>query len=220
MALGILFFLIFYAMGYASAKIGVGITSASTKMSLIIPVLFSTFILKEELGLIRLIALLAALLSVVLMSRNKDEKTNLRDILIPFLIFIGSGIIDTSINILQIETEKRQLSNETAVTLIFSGALIISLFLLLIRNRHLLKDFRSLGFGLLLGIPNYLSIYVMIKALGSGAFSSNQFYMVNNTGIMLLCFLLGLILFREKINVWKSLGLVLSIISIYLILYF
>jgi multidrug transporter EmrE-like cation transporter len=86
------------------------------------------------------------------------------------------------------------------------------------RNRHLLGDIRSLGFGILLGIPNYLSIVAMMKALGSGEFSFNTFYMVNNTAVMLLCFLLGLMLFREKLTWMRAAGLFLAILSIYLIL--
>jgi hypothetical protein len=51
MGLGCLFFAVFYAMGYASARIGVGITSASTKMSLVIPVFYNAIAFSETLHL-------------------------------------------------------------------------------------------------------------------------------------------------------------------------
>ncbi len=219
LCIGTLFFSVFYAMGYASAKIGVGITSASTKMSLVLPVLFGSLVLGEALGLRNLVALLLALVAVVLMSRNNDQKLNLKSLVLPFLIFIGSGLVDTVINVLRIELEKRQLDSGTSIIILFLGAFCSAMTVILIKDRHLLKDFRSLGYGILLGIPNYLSIYFMMKALGSGEFSSNQFYMINNTSVMILCFVAGLALFGEKINLSKGIGLLLSILSIYLILY-
>jgi drug/metabolite transporter (DMT)-like permease len=217
--LGILFFVVLYGMGYASANIGVGISSASTKMSLVIPVLYAALALHEPFGWSGVLALVCALGAVVLMSWNPGETGGRKNMLIPFLVFIGAGIVDTAINLLRMETEKRQLNHATSVIFIFTGALCASLILILIKDKRLLKDRRSLAYGFLLGIPNYFSIYAMMRALGSGAFSSNGFYMVNNTGIILICFILGIILFREKINLPKVAGLLLSVISIYLVLY-
>jgi drug/metabolite transporter (DMT)-like permease len=218
MGLGCLFFAVFYSMGYASARIGVGITSASTKMSLVIPVFYNAIALGESLYVHQVFALVFSLAAVVLMSFSPGEKPELKQLLLPFMIFIGSGIVDLSINMLRMETEGRHFNSGTSVILIFSGAICAASFIVLGFNRHLLKDLRSLGFGLLLGIPNYLSIVAMMKALGSGHFSFNTFYMVNNTAVMLLCFLLGLLLFGEKLSWTKAAGLLLAILSIYLIL--
>lgn len=217
--LGALFFSIFYLMGYSSAHIGVGITGASAKMSLIIPVLYGAIALKEGMDASKMIALLMALSAVVLMSLESGAKIEARTFLIPMVIFIGSGIIDTALNILQLTLKARGLNTKGAIALTFTGAACTALIVILVRNKKQLLDIRSILFGVLLGIPNYFSIYFMVSALRSGGWASNQFYMINNTGIMALCLLLGWLLFKEKVNAQKGVGFILAIISIYLVLF-
>lgn len=218
-SLGALFFSIFYLMGYSSAQIGVGITGASAKMALVIPVLYGAIALKEGMDAYKILALLLALSAVILMSLERGAKLEARAILIPLAIFIGSGIIDTALNVLQLALKSRGMDTRGAIALVFTGAMCTALIVMLARNRKQLLDIRSLLFGVLLGIPNYFSIYFMVSALRSGRWMSNQFYMINNTGIMALCLLLGWILFREKMNVQKGVGFLLAIISIYLVLF-
>jgi drug/metabolite transporter (DMT)-like permease len=216
--MGILFFTVFYAMGYASARIGVGITGASTKMSLVIPVLYGMVVLGEELWYQHILGLVFALLAILLMSVNPGEKLPVKKLFLPLFIFIGSGLVDLSINLLRMTLDDKQLDQRISIILIFSGALSAASMILLCKYRHLFRDLRSLGYGFLLGIPNYFSIYAMIKALGSGKFRTNDFYMINNTGIVVLCFVSGLLLFGEKLTWTKGTGLILSILSVCLIL--
>lgn len=216
LCLGVLFFLVFFAMGYASSHIGVGIASASSKMSLIIPVLFGTLILNESFDWIKILALIFAIVSVVLISYQPNSKLAFRYLLIPFLIFVGSGFIDTCLNLLQLHFSKHQLNKESAIALIFMGAFISILLYISLTQIKVLKDKRSFAFGLLLGIPNYFSVYFLILALGSGFLPSNHFYMINNTAIMLCSFIAALILFKEKINYRKLIGIALAVVAIYL----
>lgn len=215
--LGILFFAIFYAMGYASSKIGVGISSASAKLSLIIPVTYGAIALQEDFGIGKITALILAIPAVLLMTYKPGEKIALKTIAIPFAIFIGSGIIDTGLNLL--EKNLNGLPTATAIVYIFGTAFICSLIVSTAIKKPVYKNIKSMRFGLILGVPNYFSVYFMLLALGSGAFSSGQFYMINNTGVMLVSFVFAALLFSEKINLYKAIGLLMSIISIYLVLY-
>jgi drug/metabolite transporter (DMT)-like permease len=215
--LGIMFFGIFYSMGYASAKIGVGISSAASKLSLIIPVIFGAIMLNESFDFFRFLALFMAVPAVLLMSYNAEEKWKLSQFSIPMLIFLGSGIIDTSLNLIQ--KNYKHISSSTPITIIFSSALICSLLVLFLsKNKHN-NLFRSILFGVALGVPNYFSVHFMIKALGSGDFTSGQFYLINNTGVMIFSFIMARILFKERLNTLKFIGILLSILSIYLVLY-
>lgn len=215
--LGILFFAIFYAMAYSSSKIGVGISSAAAKLSLMIPVTFGALVLHESFGLLRIFALFLSIPAVVLMTYTKGEKWSLKTLLIPLIIFIGSGIIDTSLNILQ--KNLNGTSPSSVIILIFSMALASSIVFSIFTNVNLTREYKSLSHGIILGIPNYFSVHFMMLALGSGFLSSGQFYLVNNSLVMLLSFLLAWMFFSEKINFYKMLGIVISIISIYLILF-
>jgi drug/metabolite transporter (DMT)-like permease len=217
LVLGILFFAIFYAMAYSSAKIGVGISSAAAKLSLMIPVTFGAIVLHETFGVLRIIALFLSIPAVVLMTYNKGEKWSLKALLIPLIIFIGSGIIDTSLNILQKNLNGS--SPSSVIILIFSMALASSIVFSMVTKINLSREYKSLSHGIILGIPNYFSVHFMMLALGSGLLSSGQFYLVNNSLVMLLSFFLAWVFFSEKINLYKMLGIVISIISIYLILF-
>jgi drug/metabolite transporter (DMT)-like permease len=216
LSLGFLFFLVFFAMGFVSSNIGVGIASASSKMSLIIPVLFGTLILNESLNFVKILALFLAIISVVLISYHPKDKMALKFMLIPFFVFLGSGFIDTCLNLLQLHIQQNQLNNETAIALIFIGALVSIMVYILFFHSKLLSDKRSFSYGLLLGVPNYFSIYFLVLALGSGFLQSNHFYMINNTSVMLCSFIAALILFKEKINYRKLLGIALAVLAIYL----
>ena len=217
LGLGILFFTIFFAMAYSSSKIGVGISSAASKLSLMIPVTFGAIVLHEAFGVLRIIALLLSIPAVVLMTYKKGEKWSLKTLFIPLIIFIGSGIIDTSLNILQKNLNGS--SPSSVIILVFSMALVTSIVFSIATKVNLTKEYKSLSHGIILGIPNYFSVHFMLLALGSGFLSSGQFYLVNNSLVMLLSFLLAWLFFSEKINLYKFLGIGISIVSIYLILF-
>lgn len=216
---GLLFFSVFYCMGYSSSHIGVGITGAATKLSLIIPILFSTLVLHEPFSISKLLAILLALTSIVLMSNRDQGQQSLKFILIPLFIFLGSGTIDTLLGIMKQHLNKQNLSQATSIVLIFSGALLPASVLTLkqISNRKNLV--RDVALGCLLGIINYFSVHFMLLALGNGKFSMNEFFMINNSGVVALTFTAGLLLFGEKVNLRKMTGLALCLLSIFLILY-
>lgn len=217
LALGILFFAIFYAMAYSSSKIGVGISSAAAKLSLVIPVTYGALVLHEDFGLLRIVALCLSIPAVVLMTYKKGEKWTLKTLAIPLVIFIGCGIIDTALNVLQKNLNGS--SPSSVIVLIFSMALVSSIVFSMATKVNITKEFKSLSHGIMLGIPNYFSVHFMLLALGSGFLSSGQFYLVNNSMVMLFSFLLAWLFFSEKINLYKLLGIGISILSIYLILF-
>jgi drug/metabolite transporter (DMT)-like permease len=219
LGLGVLFFFTFYAMAYVSAKIGVGIASASSKMSLVIPVLAGVLFFGGEFGPSKIIAFILALIAVLLMSRQAGTSQRNKQLLLPFLVFLGSGIIDTALGMVEAMDLARHLDPEKQVIYIFSGAFLSAFVFIWLTQKHLLSDFRSLAFGMALGVPNYFSILVIVKAMASKVFLFHEFFMINNTGIMVLSFLLGLVLFGEKISPAKGIGIVLAITSIYLVLY-
>jgi drug/metabolite transporter (DMT)-like permease len=216
-ALGILFFLIFYAMGFASARIGVGISSASAKLSLMIPVIYGSLALGEELKILHILAVIIVIPAVLLMSYKKGEALNKRNIGIPLIIFLGSGIIDTALNLLA--NTGNTGSSDTGIIVIFSTALLCVLSYMKLKDLQVLKERRSIMYGFILGIPNYFSVYFLMLALNSGALKSGQFYLINNTGVMLVSYTAARLIFKEQIDRMKLSGITLACIAIYLVLF-
>ncbi len=218
LGLGILFFTVFFLMGKAAAIAGVGISSAAAKLSLIIPVLVGALLLNEPYSIGKFIGLILAILAVFLISKpNKKESQNSKKgLLLLVMVFIGSGLVDTLINQIQIMFSKENIDEATGVSVIFFGALCTSLIYKLIIRQQIISDQRSLVFGLMLGVPNYFSIYCLVLALGTKIFPSNQFYLINNVSIMLLSFLGAYFFFKETINKTKITGITMAIYAIYL----
>ena len=70
--------------------------------------------------------------------------------------------------------------------------------------------------GICLGVPNFFSIYLLLKSLSSGIDASVMFPFIN-VGTIVTGVLLGFIAFKESIDRNKVIGVLLAIIAIYLI---
>lgn len=220
--LGILFILIFNIMAKSSQINGVGVTSVATKMSLVIPVLFAVFYYKEVLSYLQVLGILLALAAVYLASiKNKMRKMDKSHFRLPLLVFLGSGIIDTSIKFVQegfLQPDDYPIFSST----VFGAAAISGfLFIGLKSTKHTtVFNFRSIIGGFCLGIPNYFSIFFLLRALNHESLNSSSVFTINNVAIVLFSTLLGILLFKEKLSLKNWVGVALSVISIVLVALF
>jgi drug/metabolite transporter (DMT)-like permease len=134
------------------------------------------------------------------------------------LLFVGSGIIDTSLKYIE---EQFVPVEEVAV---FSGSLfaIAAFFGSVLLGIKALKKRDSFGFkniiaGIILGVPNYYSIVFLIKALQTDGFESSTLFTLNNVAIVIVSSIVGLILFRERFSNNNKIGVFLAIIGIILV---
>lgn len=218
-ALGLLFILVFNLMAATSQKLGISVASVATKMSLVIPVLFGVILYREALVYLEIIGIILALFAVFFASlKEKKIKTEKWAFVLPLLVFLGSGIIDTSIKYAQevhIQEEEYPIFSAT----IFAAAAIIGMFFIIVKSRKQslkinLKN--SIG-GICLGVPNYFSIYFLLKALQHPMWTSASVFTINNVAIVMFSTLLGILIFKEPLSAKNWLGIGLAIISIVLV---
>lgn len=214
--LGMLFFGIFYLMGRSSSVSGVGITGAASKLSMILPLAFGAVYRGEKTHTGLIWSLILVIPAILLLTRRKNEKFKPETLIFPFIIFLGSGLIDIALSMLQMNLGKASPSSNIVV--IFLGAFIASLPVM-VQGGFRRANRSTVTYGILLGIPNYFSIFFMMLALGSGEFTSGEFFLINNTGVILLGFILAALLFGEKVTASRLAGLLIAIVSIYLALY-
>jgi drug/metabolite transporter (DMT)-like permease len=220
LALGSLFIIVFILMAITTQKIGLSVVSVATKMSVVIPILFGLYYYKEDVGFFKISGIIAALLSVYLVSLRDNSGLGVkkRYLLIPILVFIGSGIIDTSIKVLE---ESFIAPDDVSLfsSIIFLAAALIGIIILAVQYSYKKYSIglKSLIGGLALGIPNFFSIFFLVKALRSDLFDSSGIFTVNNVAIVTLSTLFGIIVFKEKLNLRNWLGIFLALISILLI---
>ena len=222
MALGVMFILVFYLMVITTQKGGMSVVSVASKMSVAIPVLFVIAYYDEPLGLLKIIGILMALVSVYLVSvRRRDGLSiDMKFFIFPLLVFLGSGLIESSIKFLENtyvpDSEISLFSANTFLFACLTGSLVFGYRALSGRAKFSWKDI--LG-GFLLGIPNYFSIYFFILALRIDGLDSSSIFIINNVSIVLLSTLLGIVCFKEKISPKNWIGIGIAILSILLITY-
>jgi drug/metabolite transporter (DMT)-like permease len=73
---------------------------------------------------------------------------------------------------------------------------------------------RNLIAGILLGVPNYFSIYFLMKAYEVLKWSNSSILAVINVSIVMIASIVGLLFFKEKWNKLKIIGFISSLISI------
>ncbi|MEN8816749.1 MAG: EamA/RhaT family transporter [Nonlabens sp.] len=216
--LGALFITIFNIMALTSQKNGLSVAAVSSKMSLVIPVLTGFWLYNESIGWIKFLGIFLALSSVYLSSIKSKNGLKLDKglLILPVLLFLGSGIIDTTLKY----AEKTHVPNgdEPLFSAIcFATAFIIGLCVLIYEaSKKRFLNSTSIIAGVALGIPNYFSIFFIIKALKSGIESSILFP-INHVGTVLLTTVFGVLIFNERLIPKNYLGIALAMIAIVVI---
>ena len=213
--LGFLFIAIFNVMALTAQRNGLSVASVASKMSLIIPVIFGIYVNNESTEAQKLIGIALALVAVYLTSiKQKDNSVVTKSIYLPIILFIGSGIIDTSVNHF---APKGNIP--LFLSSIFGIAAIIGFSLFTYKSITTKKRFqlKNIPFGILLGVVNYGSMYFLLLALRVENTESSTIFTINNIAILALSTLVGLILFKENISKKNWIGIILAFIAILLV---
>lgn len=225
--LGVLFIITFYMMAVTTQRLSVTVSSIAAKMSLAIPVIFSLFVFQIEskaFDIFNYLGIFTAFLAIYLSSLKKKEKTaagervvkNRALLLLPAGVFIAGGIIDTTINY----TTYRYITDAEAavfpLVIFFVAGIIGTALQFALKQRTGLKEI--LG-GIGLGIPNYFSIYFIIKALAAFENNGAFFYPILNINIILFSSLFAIVFFKERLLTANKIGLALAVLAIFLISY-
>tara|TARA_R110002072_G_scaffold32294_4_gene98778 strand:- start:1925 stop:2788 length:864 start_codon:yes stop_codon:yes gene_type:complete len=219
LVLGLLFVSIFFVMALTAQINGVSVVSVAGKMSVVIPIIFGVILYNESLSTIKIIGIILAIVAVYLASvKNNLEKHKKAGLLLPVILFLGSGAIDTTLKYVEINFVSE---NEVSI---FSGSLfgfagVFGLIFLLFKTIQKREVFgvKNLIAGIVLGIPNYYSIVFLIKALQTKGIESSTLFTINNVGIVVVSTLVGLLIFKESFSLKNKIGIALAVIGIVLV---
>ncbi len=218
--LGFLFISIFFAIGETSQKMGVSVSMVSAKLSVVVPIVFALLFFSESLTVFQISGIALSLLAVYFISqKHNDGSTKTKNIwILPAIVFIGSGIIDTTLNLIQ----KRfipAVSEAYVITTVFSIAFVLGAvfltYLVIFKNEKV--AFKNVYWGIFLGIPNYFSMLFLVKTLSYFPTASATIFPINNIGIVAASTLVSVLFFKEQLNTKNIIGLTLSLIAIALI---
>ena len=215
--IGVLFIITFNLIAFGTQKIGIAITTVSNKMSMIIPVLIGLFVFKEDKNFLKLIGIVLAILAIFFScSKNGKLSFDKKYLPIVILVFIGQGIADSTLKWAQEFAINASNNNVFFATTFFTAAFSGTLFMM-IQLRKITVTLRSLLWGVILGIPNYFTLYFFVEALSAGVFESSQVFPIVNMGVIVLTAVMGIILFREHLSKSNWMGILLALIAISLI---
>jgi drug/metabolite transporter (DMT)-like permease len=222
--IGFLFIVMFFIIAKSSGEAGISITTVASKMSVVFPIAFSMLIdPSDRLTLIKSFAVMAALAGVLLtVYKPGNTAADRKKMFIPLLLFIGMGGVDSLVKFAQhafVRDENTALFSAVLFFMAFVTGMIILPF-----RKEGVREFRKGQvwiWGILLGIVNFGSIFMMVSALnftgtGGTRIDSSIIFGANNIGIVSLSVLAGLVIFREKLHTINWFGIGISALAIIL----
>jgi drug/metabolite transporter (DMT)-like permease len=203
----------FNVMAQTTQKLGVTVSSLASKMSLIIPVIAGVLFQNENLSILKIISIIAALTSIYLTVIKKENKKG--PILLAFILFVGSGILDASLSLIRFHLLNNIEEYNLFTSCIFLIAFVIGLIIILINKKSIQR--KNIIAGIVLGIPNYFSIYCLLKALELQ--NSSIVFPVLNISIVVLTTIIGWKIYNERLSKTNFIGLTLALTSIIILVY-
>ena len=207
--LGFIFIIVFNLMALTVQNFGVVVATIFQKMSLIAPTMIAIIVYSEPAGIVKWFGILCSILSIILLSYQKSEKTDQKDTsallwLFPISTFVGSCLIDSALYLI----EKQNLAQNgdigfVASLFLFAGVNGLLILIFQAFRKKVTWQWKNLVGGIALGIPNFFSIYLLLLALQQG-WGGSIVFPVNNVGILVVAAIFGLVIFHEKLTKVKN----------------
>lgn len=214
--LGAIFIANLFVYSTSLDRIGMGISIAAMRMSLVIPIGISLFVYDEAIESLKYVGILLVFLALYLMIPKTDssKKIAIKSSIFPLLLFLMTGFADTSLKIFERELSSN-LPEYGFLGLIFSSSFIIGSVYLLIK-----KDFsfskKEVFYGILVGIANLYSSFFLLLALqemkGALVFS------ITNISNVVLGAVIGFLVWKDELTILQKVGILLATFSIILLI--
>tara|TARA_B100000780_G_C21067383_1_gene429291 strand:- start:211 stop:1086 length:876 start_codon:yes stop_codon:yes gene_type:complete len=222
--MGVGFLYLFNLMAKCTVELGVAVSSISSKLSLVIPVV--VFLILDSNDVITFnkgIALFLALAAIVLSSLGNDSQHHSNSkwaFALPIIIFTGSGAIDlvfawfSSPEFIP-STEYAMAFTSTPFTVAFFLGSGIWLFQNGLSKKPATKDLLA---GVLLGVVNFGSLFFLLGAYGIPDIDKSVIIPVVNIGVVLFSTLSAVVIYKDRPSkiVWS--GLVIGCLSIIILM--
>ncbi len=219
--LGLVFISGFNAAAQTVRYFGVTISQVMQKMSILLTVPFAIWVYGESSSVAKGIGFFLALAAIVLVNWRQEPLSaaaarplGMGLLWIPLLTWVLSGVIEMVLVTVQHE-QLADTSNPIFITTVFGtagllGAVLSAIGLALGRLRF---SWRNVAGGLVLGLPNYASMWFLLRALASGLEASVVFPLMN-IGIILATTFGAVWVFGERLSDIQRWGIALAVAAI------
>lgn len=217
--MGIGFIVVFNLMAITTQKISVAVSSVANKLSFIIPVVLSVILFNEALSWVQWLGIGVAVLAVIFTCYPANSVQNTLSVSIgllsPMLLFVGSGLLDTLMNFIQ----HKYVTDLNRHNYLVTGFGIAGITGVLIAGYGYIVGSRKWNLiniwgGIAIGIPNYFSIWCLVKFLSLSGEQSSVGIALNNMGIVLFSTVMAWILFKQSLSKVNMVGIFMAVIAI------
>ena len=218
--LSLTFIIFFNVNAYSTQKVGMIITGVFQKLSLLFPVLAGWMIFGEAATSSKIIAIVLAVVSIILINipskSNLEHQADLKKYWwLPLVVLFGSGFIEVTLFYTE-QTGKVVDAGVDFVTILFFMAGCIGLLFMLLTGKIVKIKPKEILAGILIGIPNFFTIYLLIRGLELG-WDGSVLFPLNNIGVIFFTAIVGMLFFKEKLSNLNRIGLLLAFLVVYLI---
>lgn len=218
--LGIVFVSSLFVIAETTARSGISVAQVSNRMAVVIPISIAMMYYGDAITVFKIAGIILAIISVYLVSHKEETGTVKQKLwwLFPLVIFVCSGIIDSSINYGQ-----RFLLSENDfdafLSTVFMTAFVVGFLVLLYQLCIQKQEFqaKAIPAGLVLGAINFGTMYFIVKALNSAVLEPSALFPVNNLSILTLSTIISVLVFKEKLSGKNWLGIGLSLLAIFVL---
>jgi drug/metabolite transporter (DMT)-like permease len=215
-ACSLLFIGLFLIMGKSSQSNGVASTSIAVKMSMAISLIFMIIGYGESVTILKILGILLAFVGVYLVSKpskSENSQTSAKWMLV--VLFVGSGALDFVLNYVQ-NTQLESLNDSLFSAIGLGLAGVLGLLILIVRYIQGSAKFhiKHVLAGIILGVPNYFSIYLLLRSYQSTGWDDSTVLAITNVSVVLLSAIIGFTAFKEATTTQKIIGLISAILAI------
>ncbi|MBD1425472.1 DMT family transporter [Sphingobacterium arenae] len=220
LSLAVLLPTIFLCIAYAIQYSGIVKTEIAQRLSLFIPLSAAFFLFHEAIGMSKLIGIAVGIVAILCsIGWKKSDVTKSNGAWgYAVAVFFGMGIIDILFKKVALYQD---VPYAYSMLLVFMLAIVVS-FLLLTYRVSIKKErvqFKSVIWGIFLGLFNFGNILFYMKAHQALSNSPSVVFTGMNIGVILLGAIVGIGFFGERLTWLNKIGLILAFISVLIIAY-
>ncbi len=233
LALGVLFISGFNIVGLTVKYFGMSLAAVFQKLPFIASAGYAIAVYGESAGYLKVLGIVICVVAVLFsyrpaLSQGTDDH-RWWHWLLPLLTFLTGATIETTF--LVIKKDGLWTGDDLSITTVIFGlagalgmAYMIALMAYQSRNEISRRSLPSVGAiwrsvvaGIVLGVPNFYSIYFLVRLFDQG-YEGSIIFPLCNIGVLFLSGVIGLLLFKERISTKNALGLLLAVGGMSLIL--
>ena len=211
-ALGLFFIVMFNIMAITTQKLGISISSMASKMSLIIPVIGAVIFQNASIGVYKILGIMIALIALYLTFKKSGPTAKPT---LAIILFLGAGMLDMWLDFIRNNFLSSTADFNLFIVTVFFTAFSVGLIKVIWDRKKIIR--KNIVAGIVLGVPNYFSIYFVLLALEN--LGGIYVFPILNIGVVLFSAIISWQFYQEQMSKTNWMGIVLACLSILIILW-